>query len=230
MEHDSSRSGYHEPEPGFAGQEDLEDDWGDDFPKTFSINLIWAQGVDMLGRSGAIGFDGGMPWHLSEDMRRFKELTVSHPVIMGRKTWESLPKKSRPLESRDNIVVSRNPEYVAPGASVVDSVDDALDLARQEAIPDDGLDRSEIWVIGGAQLFEETLPFATKLYVTQIDTQVEADTYAPDLDQLLASGQWELTERTGWKTPERTGDSSIRRYRFLTLERRGSRDEDLEEE
>ena len=96
MEHDSSRSGYHEPEPGLAGRED-EEDWGDDFPKTFSVNLIWAQACDKEGHDGAIGFEGGMPWHLPEDMRHFTELTVSHPVIMGRKTWESLSPKFRPL-------------------------------------------------------------------------------------------------------------------------------------
>ena len=104
MEHDSSRSGYHEPEPGLAGRED-EEDWGDDFPKTFSVNLIWAQACDKEGHDGAIGFEGGMPWHLPEDMRHFTELTVSHPVIMGRKTWESLSPKFRPLPNRDNIVI-----------------------------------------------------------------------------------------------------------------------------
>ena len=129
MEHDSSRSGYHEPEPGLAGRED-EEDWGDDFPKTFSVNLIWAQACDKEGHDGAIGFE-------------------------GRKTWESLSPKFRPLPNRDNIVISHDPSYFAPGATVVDSLDDALDLARQEAIPDDGLDRSEIWVIGGAKVFEE---------------------------------------------------------------------------
>ena len=133
MEHDSSRSGYHEPEPGLAGRED-EEDWGDDFPKTFSVNLIWAQACDKEGHDGAIGFEGGMPWHLPEDMRHFTELTVSHPVIMGRKTWESLSPKFRPLPNRDNIVISHDPSYFAPGATVVDSLDDALDLARQEAI------------------------------------------------------------------------------------------------
>ena len=156
MEHDSSRSGYHEPEPGLAGRED-EEDWGDDFPKTFSVNLIWAQACDKEGHDGAIGFEGGMPWHLPEDMRHFTELTVSHPVIMGRKTWESLSPKFRPLPNRDNIVISHDPSYFAPGATVVDSLDDALDLARQEALPDDGLDRSEIWVIGGAKVFELSL-------------------------------------------------------------------------
>ena len=128
MEHDSSRNGYHEPEPGFAGQEKA-DDWGDDFPKTFSVNLIWAEADDKDGRPGAIGFDGGMPWHLPEDMKRFKELTVSHPVIMGRRTWESLNVKYRPLPNRDNIVVSHNPQYLALGATVVTDLDAALDIA-----------------------------------------------------------------------------------------------------
>ena len=135
MGYDSSQSGYHERKPGLAGLEDTED-WGDDFPKTFTVNLIWAQARDNEGREGAIGFHGGMPWHLAEDMKRFKELTVSHPVIMGRKTWESLDPRFRPLPNRDNIVVSRNSGYVAPGATVVENLDDAFDLARQEAIRD----------------------------------------------------------------------------------------------
>ena len=88
---------------------------------------------------------------------------------------ESLSPKFRPLPNRDNIVISHDPSYFAPGATVVDSLDDALDLARQEAIPDDGLDRSEIWVIGGAKVFEEAMPFADKAYVTQISMHVNAD-------------------------------------------------------
>ena len=106
MEHDSSRSGYHEPEPGSAGLSATEEDWGDDYPKTFSVNLIWSEARDKEGRAGAIGLNGGMPWHCAEDMKHFKELTVSHPVIMGRKTWESLGGKYRPLPNRDNIVLS----------------------------------------------------------------------------------------------------------------------------
>ncbi|MBT1181588.1 dihydrofolate reductase [Bifidobacterium sp. CP2] len=217
MEHDSSRSGYHEPEPGDAGLDEVED-WGDDFPKTFSVNLIWAEARDKEGRTGAIGFDGGMPWHLAEDMKHFKELTVSHPVIMGRRTWESLGPKYRPLPNRDNIVVSHDTGYRAPGATVVDSLEDALDLARQEAIPDDGLDRSEIWVIGGAQLFQEVLPQANKVYVTLLDAQVDADTYAPDIAALAEEGQWEVIDRTPWLEP-RKPDTGIARYRFVTYGR-----------
>lgn len=214
MEHDSSLSGYHEPEPGDAGLEDeMDEDWGDDFPKTFSVNLIWAQARDEQGRWGAIGHQGSMPWHCSEDMKHFKELTVSHPVIMGRKTWESLGEKYRPLPNRDNIVISRDQSYNASGATVVTSLDDALDLARQEAIPDDGLDRSEIWVIGGAQIFAAARDFADKAYVTELDTTVPADAYAPELGE-----DWQVVDEGEWLTPGNT-DSGISAYRFLTYAR-----------
>lgn len=217
MESGSSRSGYHEPVPGFAGPEVLEDDWGDDFPKTFSVNLIWAQAHDKEGRSGAIGYQGAMPWHLSEDLRRFKELTVSHPVIMGRKTWEALDERFRPLPNRDNIVVSRDRDFHAPGATVVDNLEEALDMARQEAIPDDGLDRSEIWVIGGAQLFNQLLPLASKIFMTQIDAKVDADAYAPDLSAAVEDGSWKLVENSGWQKPKKA--DGIKRFRYLTFER-----------
>lgn len=226
MEHDSSRSGYHEPVPGLAGptEDEFEDDWGDDYAKTFSINLIWAQANDKDGRSGAIGFEGTMPWRLPEDLRRFKALTVSHPVIMGRKTWESLNPKFRPLPNRDNIVLTHDRGFRAPGATVVCDVEEALDLARQEAIPDDGLDRSEIWVLGGAQLFEQLMPIASKIYLTQIDADVDADTYAPDVDKALRSGDWRVVERTDWMRPEHA-DGAIRGYRYLTLENRRANEE-----
>lgn len=216
MEHDSSHNGYHEPEPGLAGQQS--EDWGDDFPKTFSVNLIWAQAHDRSGRDGAIGYKGDLPWHLPEDMRHFKELTVSHPVIMGRRTWESIQPKFRPLPNRDNIVISHDPQYVAPGATVVESLDDALDLARQEAIPDDGLDRSEIWIIGGAQVFEKALPLADKAYVTRIRAHVDADAYAPDIKALVKAGLWEVTEKSPWYTPEHAQED-ITAYRFVTYEK-----------
>ena len=219
MEHDSSsRSGYHEPEPGYAGPDDAGEDWGDDFPKTFSVNLIWAQASDMSGRPGAIGFQGGMPWHLSEDLQRFKELTVSHPVIMGRGTWESLDPRHRPLPNRDNIVVSHDPHLSAAGATVVGGLEAALDLARQEAIPDDGMDRSEIWVIGGSSIFRQILPVASRAYVTRIHARVDADTYAPDMDELVSRGEWRVEDDGAWRTPRDAG-GLIRGYRFVTYQR-----------
>ncbi|MDO4913775.1 MAG: dihydrofolate reductase [Bifidobacteriaceae bacterium] len=216
MEHDSSRSGYHEHMLGDAEHYEENEDWGDDFPKQFSINLIWAQAQDMQGRSGVIGFEGSMPWHLSEDLKRFKELTVSHPVIMGRKTWESLGKHS-PLPNRDNIVVSHDETYRAAGASVAPSIEAALDYARQEAIPDDGIDRSEIWVIGGTQLFEQLLPQASRVYVTQIQARVPADTYAPDMDELVEHGEWQISELTDWMKPA-NATPNIGEYRYITYE------------
>ena len=146
-------------------------------------------------------------------MKHFKELTVSHPVIMGRKTWESLGGKYRPLPNRDNIVVSHDPMYRAPGATVVTSLDDALDMARQEAIPDDGLDRSEIWIIGGAQLFAKALPFADKAYVTDLAATVDADSYAPDMAS-LGRGRDVAGSRSGRVAYARQGGV---RHRFLSF-------------
>lgn len=223
MEHDSSRSGYHEPMPGFAGREEEEwenEDLHDDGLRPIIVNLIWAQVRSTDGRDGAIGFQGTMPWHLAEDMKRFKNLTISHPVIMGRRTWESLGAKARPLPNRDNIVVSRG-HYRAVGATVVDSLDAALDLARQESIPDDGIERNELWVIGGGEVFQEALPYADKVFVTEIDAVCDADTFAPDMEALVRSGQWAVAGRTGWMKPAK--DQRIRRYRFVNYERKDDR-------
>ena len=109
----------------------------------------------------------------------------------------------------------RNTVRLAPRSS---AVLDALDLARQEAIPDDGLDRSEIWVIGGAELFREAMPIANKVYVTDIDAEVDADTYAPDIDALAERGEWSVTDRSARLTPK-NADSGIEGYRFRTFER-----------
>src|SRR5690349_23121744 len=106
-----------------------------------SLGLIWAQSA-----SGVIGRSGGIPWRLPEDQARFKELTVGHSVVMGRLTWESLPAKVRPLPGRRNVVVTRDADYRADGATVVGDLDAALD--------------SETWVIGGAQIYALALPLA----------------------------------------------------------------------
>ncbi len=128
--------------------------------------------------NGVIGRDGGLPWRLSSDMKRFKATTMGRPLIMGRKTWESLPR--RPLPGRANIVVSRNPRYVAEGADVVTSLDDALRLAavrgRCAGTPD------EACVIGGAQLFAEAIGNADRLDVTHVLAEVEGDVALPPID------------------------------------------------
>jgi dihydrofolate reductase len=220
MEHDSSSgSGYHEPVPGSAGL--LGD--GDEFEgeRELSdpcvINLIWAQADSRDNKPSAIGFEGTLPWHVREDMQRFKELTISHPVIMGRRTWESMG--SRPLRGRDNIVVSRNPLFEAVGAAVATSLKDAVDLARQEAIPADGMDRSEIWIIGGSQIFEEILPVADKAYITQLDAKVDADTFVTDLDELVEKKLWKVGELGEWEQAQDPSDWGVERFRYITYER-----------
>src|SRR5690606_7126476 len=106
-----------------------------------SIGLIWAESV-----GGIIGSDGALPWHLPEDLAHFKELTLGSPVIMGRKSWDALPERFRPLPGRRNVVVTRNAQWQAEGAEVALSVDAALALASEP-------DAHTVWVIGGAQVF-----------------------------------------------------------------------------
>lgn len=153
-----------------------------------NIGLIWAQAT-----GGAIGRNGQMPWHLPEDLAHFKQSTLGHPVIMGRKTWESLPPSFRPLPGRLNIVVTRNSDAVAAGATVVSSLEDARDLAQQNAA-------EWAWVIGGGQLYVQAMPIADELLVTHIDLKVsDADTFAPPIDDAfeLVHSTKSLTSQTG---------------------------------
>ncbi|MFJ6279749.1 dihydrofolate reductase [Arthrobacter subterraneus] len=151
------------------------------------VGMIWAQTVD-----GVIGRDGTMPWHLPEDLAHFKRTTEGHPVIMGRRTWESFPEKYRPLPGRTNIVVSRQHRNSAefPGAVVVGSFEEALSEARRSK------GAEEIWVIGGGQIYTEAAPHAHAAVVTVIDSTEQGDTYAPALGSAWAlagtdpSGGW----------------------------------------
>ncbi|WP_374596251.1 dihydrofolate reductase [Brevundimonas sp.] len=134
------------------------------------------------GRNGVIGRDGDLPWRLRSDLQRFKAITVGKPCIMGRKTWESLPLK--PLPGRLNIVLTRDEAYGTDhspkGALVCTSLDEAIEIAREQA-EDDGVD--EICVIGGTALFEATLPRAKRLYITEVDAAPDGDAVFPDFDQ-----------------------------------------------
>jgi dihydrofolate reductase len=136
------------------------------------ISLIYAQ-----SRNGIIGRDGGLPWHISSDLKRFKELTMGKPVIMGRKTWDSLPRK--PLPGRVNIVMTRQNGFSAEGAVVAKTVEGALQAAG---------DVPEICVIGGAEIYLQFLPLAQCIYVTEIDLDVDGDAQAP----MLAHIDWTL--------------------------------------
>ena len=138
------------------------------------LGVIWAQ-----SNTGVIGKDGGLPWHLPEDMKHFVRLTTGHPVIMGRKTWESFPEKYRPLPGRTNIVITRQEDWAATagadGAVTVKSLDDAL-LESQFAPGHD-----MVWIIGGGDIFAQSMDLADVAVITTIDATAEGDTFAPDL-------------------------------------------------
>ncbi len=118
-----------------------------------------------------IGKDNELLWRIPKDMKRFKDLTMGHLVVMGRKTWESIPENFRPLEGRENFVLSRDPDYDAPGAIV------SNELAYILSLTEPG---QTICVIGGEEVYVHTLPFADVLYLTLIDDQKEADTFFPE--------------------------------------------------
>jgi len=129
------------------------------------LNLIFARAAN-----GVIGYKNTLPWQLPEDMAHFKRSTLGCPVIMGRKTWDSLPSKFRPLPGRLNIVVTRQPDWQAPGALTAHSLTEACALCPAD---------SEAWVIGGADIYAQALPLASSAVVTEIDAPFEGDAYAP---------------------------------------------------
>ncbi|MEZ5923949.1 MAG: dihydrofolate reductase [Hyphomicrobiaceae bacterium] len=135
--------------------------------------------VVAVSRNGVIGRAGGLPWKLSSDLKLFRRLTMGKPVIMGRKTWESVGK---PLDGRLNIVVTRGPAIPTDGVVTARSLDEALTVARQRADAD-GAD--EIAVIGGGEIYRQALPLAQRIYLTEVDVTVDGDTIFPPLDQAL---------------------------------------------
>lgn len=134
--------------------------------------------IAAVARNRAIGKDNHLLWHLPEDLRHFREVTRGKPLIMGRKTWESLPEKFRPLPGRLNIVVSRNPRYQASGAVVSASLAEALQHSARLAP-----EAAEIFVIGGAELYRQALPLADRLYLTEIAEDFSGDTFFPEVSQ-----------------------------------------------
>ena len=131
------------------------------------IALIYARAAN-----GTIGKDGAMPWHLTEDLAHFKRLTSGCPVVMGRKTWDSLPERFRPLPGRRNIVITRQDDWRQNGVQRSASLPDALQLCEQEPT---------VWVIGGAQIYAQALPLAARVEVTEIAQDFAGDAFAPVL-------------------------------------------------
>ena len=162
------------------------------------ISLIAAISV----RTRALGKDGDLLWQIREDMKRFVEITTGHPVVMGRKTWESIPEKYRPLSKRTNIVVTRQSDYAAGGAEVATSLEVALAIARTSE------GSSEIFIIGGGELYKESLPLATKLYMTLIDDEKDADVFFPEYENLFTK-----------KTFDESHESNGIKYEWVDLER-----------
>jgi dihydrofolate reductase len=136
-----------------------------------------------VAENGVIGRGGKLPWQLSDDLRHFKQLTLGHTAIMGRRTWESI---GRPLPERRMVVVSRQPDYAALGCQVVADLGAAIKIAQQAG--DD-----EAFVIGGAEMYRLALPLAERIYLTRVHADVEGDTYFPELD--LAGWQLQESER-----------------------------------
>jgi dihydrofolate reductase len=130
--------------------------------------------VAAVARGGVIGRDGTIPWRIPEDVAFFKELTTGHPVVMGRRTWESIPDRFRPLPGRRNVVVTRNPAWSAEGAERVGSVEEALRLVA-------GAER--VHVVGGAEIYAAALPRADELVLTEIDADVQGDTFFPSWER-----------------------------------------------
>jgi dihydrofolate reductase len=131
------------------------------------INLIYAR-----ASNGVIGHDNTMPWHLPEDLAHFRQLTQGWPVVMGRKTWDSLPPRFRPLPGRRNVVLTRQADWAQAGA------ERAADLAQALALCGDA---EEVWVMGGAQIYALAEPLAQRIEVTEIDRAFEGDAWAPEL-------------------------------------------------
>lgn len=170
-------------------------------------SVVLSAGPIARARNGVIGNAGRLPWRLKSDLAIFRAVTMGKPVIMGRKTWESLPRK--PLPGRTNIVLSRDPGFEAAGAVVCQDFSEAVQIAREQA-HDDGAD--EVCVIGGASLFTLALPKAARLYLTEVQAEVEGDVILPAIDE------------AGWREVRReqhpASEADEHPFIFRVLERR----------
>jgi dihydrofolate reductase len=140
-----------------------------------------------MARNRVIGADGGIPWHLPDELRRFKSLTLGHHIVMGRRTWESI---GHLLPGRTTVIVTRQRNYSAPGAKVVHSLDEAIAACGAD---------DEIFVIGGADLYAQALPRAGRLYLTVVDADIAGDTFMPD----YAAGAWRAVSSDSFPADER---------------------------
>ena len=131
--------------------------------------------IAAMSRNRVIGKNNDLPWHLPDDFQYFKDQTNGHPVIMGRKNFESLPEKFRPLPNRTNIVLTHSQDYPAKGIQLANNLDEALAIARNH-------DQTEAFIIGGGQIYLLGLAYADCIYLTEIDAEIEGDTFFPEID------------------------------------------------
>ncbi|NKY48686.1 dihydrofolate reductase [Nocardia vermiculata] len=141
------------------------------------VGMIWAQTP-----AGVIGADNAIPWRVPEDMAHFKAVTAGHPVLMGRRTWDSLSPRFRPLPGRRNIVITRQPDWAAPGAERAGSIRQALELTGTDPV----------WIMGGGEIYRAAMDYATELMVTEVDADIPGDAYAPEI-----AADWQA-EDTPW--------------------------------
>jgi dihydrofolate reductase len=164
-------------------------------PPTSRLSLLVA-----MARNRVIGANNAIPWHLPNELTLFKNLTMGHHIVMGRKTFKSI---DRLLPGRTTVIVTRQRDYTVPGAIVVHSIDDALDACRGDP---------EVFVIGGADIFREALPLADRIYLTVVDAEPEGDTFMPEFDM---SG-WQETSAQAFAAD----DKHAHRYRAIVLDRK----------
>jgi dihydrofolate reductase len=164
--------------------------------KPMTVSIIVA-----MAENRVIGLKNQLPWHLSADLKRFKQITMGFPIIMGRKTYESI---GRPLPGRQNIIISRNPSFKAEGCQVFHDLDEAIQMAVSAY--------EQVFVIGGATLYAEALKWASRIYLTQVHAQIDGDTFFPE----FASLDWSETHRETFDD-DPTVDFS---YSFIQFERR----------
>ena len=162
-----------------------------------------------MARNRVIGKDNAMPWHLPEDLKYFKRITLQKPVIMGRNSFESIGK---PLPQRTNIIVTRNPDYKVPGCIVVNGLDQALQMVADLYETVGAEADSEVMIIGGAQIYEQSLGLADRLYLTEVQADVEGDARFPEFDREA----WQEVSREDHAAT----DTNPYPYSFLVLERR----------
>ncbi|MEO1653721.1 MAG: dihydrofolate reductase [Bacteroidota bacterium] len=160
------------------------------------ISLIVA-----VSKNGVIGQNGKLPWRLSDDLKLFKQTTLNHYILMGRKTFESI---GRPLPKRENLVISRQPDYSAPGIQVFPNLPAAF--AQAEAAGE-----KEVFVIGGGEIYRLALPYSHRIYLTQVDTHIEGDTFFPELDP----GIWQEQSRVHYAA----NDKNQYAFDFVVLEK-----------